>query len=235
MPALVNANLSASLQNIEYDQIAEAVAAASGPGARVLDWGSGYGQMLQRLVDKGIDAEGFDYDERVDGAQVGSFELYPGLKVTRSNDPIKLPWADETFDTVLCCGVLEHVAEPLDSLHELNRVLKPGGTLLIFKLPNYLSALELIARVGGLDYHGMRPHDTLWGVRSTDVALRMARFDVDWVRRANYLPLTVDHPALNKRSAALWKLNVALGKVPGIRLLATNIDALAHKPRTPAA
>jgi SAM-dependent methyltransferase len=228
--ALVNANLSASLQNIEYDQIADAVAAATGPAGRVLDWGAGYGQMMRRLTDRGLNAQGFEYDERVDGAEEGTFELYPELSVTRSNEPVKLPYDDQSFDTVLCCGVLEHVAEPLDSLHELYRVLKPGGALLIYKLPNYLSALEFVARVGGLDYHGMRPHDTLWGVRSTDVALRMARFDVDWVRRANYLPLTVDHPALNKRSQALWKLNVGLGKVPGIRLLATNVDALAHRP-----
>ncbi|MBX2915950.1 MAG: methyltransferase domain-containing protein [Cyclobacteriaceae bacterium] len=38
-----------------------------------------------------------------------------------------LPFADNTFDIVLCNHVLEHVADDVKAMQELKRVLKPGG------------------------------------------------------------------------------------------------------------
>ena len=42
-----------------------------------------------------------------------------------------LPVADASVDAILCSQVLEHVFEPTDFLRELNRVLRPGGSLLL--------------------------------------------------------------------------------------------------------
>lgn len=39
----------------------------------------------------------------------------------------QLPFADNTFDAVLCNHVLEHVADDIKAMQELRRVLKPGG------------------------------------------------------------------------------------------------------------
>jgi len=39
--------------------------------------------------------------------------------------------ADGTYDFVLACHVLEHVANPLRALHEWSRVLKPGGLVVV--------------------------------------------------------------------------------------------------------
>ncbi len=42
------------------------------------------------------------------------------------------PYADGGFDVVLCCEILEHLAlDPMALMAEMNRVLKPGGTLLL--------------------------------------------------------------------------------------------------------
>jgi SAM-dependent methyltransferase len=38
-----------------------------------------------------------------------------------------LPFGGESFDTVICTEVLEHVSEPALVLREISRVLKPGG------------------------------------------------------------------------------------------------------------
>lgn len=38
---------------------------------------------------------------------------------------------DESFDTVLCTQVLEHVPTPDDAFKEMARVLKPGGVLIL--------------------------------------------------------------------------------------------------------
>jgi ubiquinone/menaquinone biosynthesis C-methylase UbiE len=41
-----------------------------------------------------------------------------------------LPYPQESFDLVVCMDVLEHVADPKAVLEEIERVLKPGGTVL---------------------------------------------------------------------------------------------------------
>lgn len=43
-------------------------------------------------------------------------------------DARRLPFADHSFDAVLCSQVLEHVNQPGTVLKEISRVLKPGGT-----------------------------------------------------------------------------------------------------------
>jgi len=43
----------------------------------------------------------------------------------------KLPLASSTFDTVLLTDVLEHLADPLFTMRDLARVLRPGGKLLL--------------------------------------------------------------------------------------------------------
>lgn len=51
-------------------------------------------------------------------------------------DGMKLPLADQAFDTVLCTQVLEHVPEPVELLREAWRVLRPGGYL-VLTAPQY--------------------------------------------------------------------------------------------------
>jgi SAM-dependent methyltransferase len=43
----------------------------------------------------------------------------------------KIPFENETFDSVVCFQVLEHVFEPEEFLNEIYRILKPGGKLLL--------------------------------------------------------------------------------------------------------
>ena len=41
------------------------------------------------------------------------------------------PVSDASYDTVLCSEVLEHLRDPAAALSEINRVLKPGGKLIL--------------------------------------------------------------------------------------------------------
>ncbi len=61
------------------------------------------------------------------------------------------PYADESFDTVLCCELIEHLFEdPMHMMSEINRILKPGGHL-IMTTPNIGSLRSVSAIL--LGYH----------------------------------------------------------------------------------
>ena len=46
-------------------------------------------------------------------------------------DGLNIPYQDNTFDNVLCIEVLEHSVEPERLLHEMARVLRPSGQLVL--------------------------------------------------------------------------------------------------------
>jgi SAM-dependent methyltransferase len=62
---------------------------------------------------------------------------------------VRLPYEDGVFDAVIASGVLEHVPMDYESLKELNRILRPGGRLIIAYLPNRFSVQEWWIRVSG--------------------------------------------------------------------------------------
>jgi hypothetical protein len=99
----------------------------------------------------------------------------------------------------------------------------------VYKLPNRLSYLERIAKLGGLSHHGERPHDTLWTVRSAKEALERHGFRVESVRRANMLPLTLPGRLAARLAPLIWATNVVLARVPGLNAVATNVEAVARR------
>ncbi len=52
-------------------------------------------------------------------------------KVDVFYDGKKIPFENQSFDSVVCFQVLEHVFEPDEFLSEVNRILKPNGKFLI--------------------------------------------------------------------------------------------------------
>jgi 2-polyprenyl-3-methyl-5-hydroxy-6-metoxy-1,4-benzoquinol methylase len=156
-------------------------------------------------------------------------DRFPGLTAYVSGDPVGLPFADDRFEIVLSCGVLEHVQEPAASLAELHRVLQPHGRLLVYKLPNRFSYLEAIARLAGrvgssIYYHGRHPHDRVYDRDSASALLTAAGFRVDDCRLMNMLPLTVQGGLAWRHTELIWRANVALSRLPFARLLATNLE-----------
>lgn len=55
----------------------------------------------------------------------------PGRRPDVVADAARLPVADGSADTVVCCEVLEHLPDPQPALRELARILRPDGVLLL--------------------------------------------------------------------------------------------------------
>ena len=62
-------------------------------------------------------------------------------------DRDRFPYDDGYFSTVLCCELIEHLSEdPMHMMGEINRVLKPGGSL-VLTTPNVVSLRAIAAIV----------------------------------------------------------------------------------------
>lgn len=218
-------NLRSRPQVLEYEAIVQRLVHEC-PG-RILDWGCGFGHISHMLKAAGADVASFEYAAYIERDGVLPLDQFPDVQAYHSSDPVALPYSSENFDAVLSLGVLEHVHDPDASLDEIRRVLRPGGRLYIFKLPNRFSYLEAVARRAGLYHHGSFPDDRLYTKRSALSLLRRHGYTVAEFRRANMLPLTIPGRTTALAAPLIWHANRMLAGVPGLNLLATNLHVVA--------
>jgi SAM-dependent methyltransferase len=89
------------------------------PSASVLDVGCGGAWLGRHFSDyTGIDSS----PEAVEDA------VARGLSVVHGDVSEALPFPDESFDAVVMKDLLEHVPDPVRTVREARRVLRPGGT-----------------------------------------------------------------------------------------------------------
>ena len=203
-----------------YEELARDLARRA-PG-RLLDWGCGWGQVTALLRERDVHVVAFDYREGIDAPTVAPLELFPEIEAQFSAEPVALPFDDNAFDTVLSCGVLEHVPDPDGSVTEIRRVLRPGGMFYVTNLPNRYSYTEKVARLLGLYYHGQLPDDRVYSKRTAGELLERHGFQVKELRLVHMLPLTLGGPA-----RLLWRASSALERIPVLNSVATSLELVA--------
>jgi ubiquinone/menaquinone biosynthesis C-methylase UbiE len=106
---------------------------------RILELGSGLGILAEKISQK-LTAG------KVTGIEISAEQIAKcppeseRLTFIRG-DVHRLPFEQESFDTVYCRYILEHVHDPVSVLREAKRVLKPGGS--VFIQENSILLLEL--------------------------------------------------------------------------------------------
>ena len=112
----------------EYvEQILPIVAEYLGGARRVLDVGTGEGQLARHLIAHGAGAAvGIDPSD----AQVAVARERAGGPSYARGAADNLPFPNATFDAVVACLVFEHIVAVDAAIAEVARVLEPGGTFL---------------------------------------------------------------------------------------------------------
>jgi len=103
-------------------------------GDVVLDLGCGEGRhVISAYTTADVHAVGVDLsvddlvttrEKFLPFAEAGNRRKTFGLA---SASALELPFADDTFDKIICSEVLEHIPDYLGALREIERVLRPGG------------------------------------------------------------------------------------------------------------
>jgi SAM-dependent methyltransferase len=126
-------------------------------GDRVLDVGAGPGHYTIAMHALGATVAAVELSAaelRRDGRPPAGALVGDGRRV---------PFADATFDAVLCSNMLEHTPDPLAVLDEIARVLRPGGWA-------YVSWTNWLSPFGG---HAIAPFHYLGAERGERVYRRV--------------------------------------------------------------
>jgi SAM-dependent methyltransferase len=142
---------------------------AGPPTGRLLEIGCASGWFLAEARAVGYDVEGIE--PAAEMAQTARDRSGAVVHTAMLEDASLAP---ASFDVAVAWHVLEHLAEPRDTLVAVREALRPGGALLL-ELPN-IASLRAVRE--GEDWYGMEPahHVGHYSPGALDALLRAAGF-----------------------------------------------------------
>jgi len=143
-------------------------------GGRVLDIGCGSGAYLDFLASLGWTCHGI---EPGPNSRAYATEV---LGLTTHQGPLETcRFPDSFFDVVTMWHVIEHLSDPLGTLHEIRRILKPDGVVML-RTPNVKS---WEARLFRGNWYGLDPprHFFLFAPATMRTLLARSGFAISWL------------------------------------------------------
>jgi SAM-dependent methyltransferase len=164
-------------------------------GVSVLDLGAGTGAMSQALLRMGFDVTPADlFPENF---------MLPEPKCRRVHCDEPFPFDDGQFDCVVSIEVIEHLERQFDYVRQINRILKPGGRLLL-STPNVLNlASRLKYLLSGFYSLVDRPLNEFAGTKLHDHIAPLSYYQVRYMLHTNGLRIGKVTTDRYRRSGAL--------------------------------
>lgn len=100
-------------------------------GKRLLEVGFGTGTDLLQFARGGAQVTGIDLTPRSIEIASRRFEVYGLTGEFAIGDGENLSFPDSSFDVIYSFGVLHHTPDTSRAIHEIHRVLKPGGKAIV--------------------------------------------------------------------------------------------------------
>ena len=205
------------------------------PGARLLDFGCGWGTNTVLYAKIGYEVEGFDISEvNLAAARKAAAQYDVADKITFSIQTAEaLKYPDESFDVIAGIDILHHVEiEP--SLRECRRVLKPGGVA-FFREPLANPVFDALRNTALM--RRLVPNEVSFDRHITHDERKVTSAELK-AARAIFPQNRVDRFRVLSRLGALWpsgetaleKLDYGLRPVPGYHWFAGAIVTTFEKP-----
>jgi len=150
----------------EFVRTAEDVAASLPVGSRVLEVAPGPGFLAIELAKRGYSVTGLDISKSfVEIAGRNAREA--GVTIDfRRGDVARMPFADNSFDFIVCVAAFKNFPDPIAALNEMHRVLRPGGSASIEDLRKEVSDREITDEVGKMKQGRVNMFITKWIFRT---------------------------------------------------------------------
>lgn len=143
---------------------------------KVLDVGCGRGVFLEVAKERGWDCIGQEFSR--DAAM--TLETRLGVEIFVCNNLSEAKFQPESFDLVNMNHVLEHIYEPVKTIREIYRILKPGG-IFYCEVPRQSNFLNLLSNIFGKRDFGfsyLPEYLFLLDVRSMSLLLEDSGFEL---------------------------------------------------------
>ncbi|WP_328446537.1 class I SAM-dependent methyltransferase [Amycolatopsis sp. NBC_00438] len=144
-------NRGTEAQLKQYRRQAAEVAAGLPAGAEILEVAPGPGFFAIELAKLGFRVTGLDISHTM--VEIALEEAARAGKAVdfRQGDVTTAPFADESFDLVVCQAAFKNFRQPLTALNEMHRVLRPGGFAVIHDLNHQATGADIQREVDSMD------------------------------------------------------------------------------------
>jgi ubiquinone/menaquinone biosynthesis C-methylase UbiE len=142
-------NRGTEAQLAQYRQQAAEVTSGLEEGAEILEVAPGPGFFAIELAKRGFRVTGLDISHTM--VEIAR-ENRAGLDVDfRQGDITHAPFADESFDFLVCQAAFKNFRQPVAALNEMHRVLRPGGFAVIHDLNHEATGADIDREVARMN------------------------------------------------------------------------------------
>jgi ubiquinone/menaquinone biosynthesis C-methylase UbiE len=216
-------------------------------GKRLLDLGCGAGENSVYFAQRGADCVASDYSPGMVNVAL-QLAANNGVKVEgKVINAMAIDYPDNSFDIVYAANLLHHIPDPMVTIQEIHRVLKPGGKMCFWDPLRHNPVINVYRRMATevrtedeTPLHinivrevqrrfGQTQYDTFW-IATLWIFLQFYLIEkVNPNKERYWKKIILEQDRLAKTHRRLERVDRALKRLPGMKRMAWNLAVVATK------